>query len=508
MTRNVDLEALYYNAIAETFINKKPSLNTPIGNFAANNIAHLMAKTKDPSGNKSEKALIQLDRLVHETQNYLDSKNQMDADYTEYLINRKCIPWQKEYFVDNAKRIAMQSGRRSGKTYGNALKAIKHCLYGTDLIGGINKPRKVVIIGLTKEKVSEQYWQLLKDTIKECHIPVDKIDNSDLTIKFSIGSMIKLAGNNSKAEREKLRGDEYSLVIIDEAQSQQGLRYLMESIFEPIAYGRDSQIVLSGTGALIYGSYWSEITDGDLAVKWRHYHNTMKDNPTIADPENVLEQVLRDKGWKEDDPEYVREYLGQNAYDSTRTVIPDRKYYEDKDLEGKIWEKCIVGLDYGFEDLNAMIPVLIDNQGVRYVVNDWHQNHCGASDIVKKAKEIEEWARGLKIPEIMFIADNSDNSISQDIWRQGVKIQPAYKLDERAQWRYLKDAMRQGELLIKKNSYIDVECSKTVWKYDEEKKQVIYEIDDLTFHPNGLDSLKYANYYIITKKRGEKQWSK
>lgn len=507
MNRKVDLEALYYNAIAETFMNKKPSLNTPIGNFAANNIAHLMSKAKDPSGNKSEKALIQLDRLVHETQEYLDSKDRLDADYTEYLISRKCIPWQKEYFVDNAKRIAMQSGRRSGKTYGNALKAIKHCLEASDLIGSVYKPREAVIVGLTKEKVSEQYWELLKDTIKECHIPTAKINNADLLIKFSNGASIKLAGNNSKAEREKLRGDEYSLIIIDEAQSQQGLRYLMESIFEPIAYGRDSQIILSGTGALIYGSYWSDITDGDAAVKWRHYHNTMQDNPTIANADEVLRQVLIDKGWTEDDPEYVREYLGRNAYDATRTVIPDRKYYEDEELKNKIWERCVVGLDYGFEDTNAMIPVLIDNQGVRYVVNDWHQNHCGASDIVAKAKEIEEWARSLKVPNVMFIADNSDNSISKDIWRQGVKIQPAYKLDEKVQWRYLKDAMRQGELLIKKGSYIDEECAKTCWKYDEERKQVVYEIDDSVYHPNGLDSLKYANYYIITKKRGEKQWN-
>lgn len=477
----------------------------PISTFAKKNVDTLLKKASDPhSANVAVKTLTD---LVKETKDFLESREQQDADYTEYLINRKLIPWQKEYFVDNARRLTMQSGRRSGKTYANALKALKHCLVGSDYISGIYKTRKCVIVGLTKEKCQEQYWQLLKDTIKECHINTIKIDNAMLSIMFSSGATLKLCGNNSKAEREKLRGDEYSLIIIDEAQSQQGLRYLMESIFEPIAYGRDSQIILSGTGALILGSYWAEITEGSLAPKWRHYHNTMKDNPTIANADEVLKQVLIDKGWTEDEPEYIREYLGQNAYDKTRTVIPVRRYYEDEDVKGKIFEKCVVGVDYGFDDMNAMIPILVDNSGKMYIMNDWHANGQGASDIVAKAKEIDEWARGLKIPEVIFVADSSDNSISQDIWRQGVKIQQAYKLDSKMQWSYLKEYMARGDLLIKKGSYIDQEAMQTVWQFDEDAKRIIYDIDDQVFHPNGLDATRYALYYLITKLRGKRTFN-
>lgn len=507
MNRKIDLEALYYNAIAETLLNKKPSLNTPIGNFAANNIAHLMSKAKDPNGNKSEKALIQLDRLVHETQSYLDSKDRLDADYTEYLISRKCIPWQKDYFTDNAKRIAMQSGRRSGKTYGNALKAIKHCLEASDLIGSVYKPRKAVIVGLTKEKVSEQYWHLLKDTITECHIPTSKIDNADLMIYLGNGATIKLAGNNSKAEREKLRGDEYSLIIIDEAQSQQGLRYLMESIFEPIAYGRDSQIILSGTGALILGSYWQEVTDGDQAAKWRHYHNTMQDNPTIANADEVLRQVLIDKGWTEDEPEYIREYLGQNSYDKTRAIIPERKYYDE--VPAGVYDHCIIGTDYGWSDKTSYVPVLVAKDGKCYVVDEFSSTHLAASEIVAKAKEIEEYFRTkYKVPNILFIADTSDQSISADIYRNGIKICNAYKVDEKLQWSYLRDACRVGDVLMKKGGACDREAELAIWKYDEDKKQIIQEVDDDVFHPDSLDALKYAYYYIKTKKTSASSWKK
>ena len=502
--KQVNLVDAYYTELESLLTTGKTKYSMPISNYISKNFTSLMKKASAES--TSEKALVMMDKIVHDTQDYINSKNQQDADYTEYLINRKCIPWQKEYFIDNAKRIANQSGRRTGKSYGNALKAIKHCLEGYDMVGTVMKPRIAVIIGLTKEKVQDQYWQLIKDVIKECHINVTKIDNSALEITFASGAHLALRGNNTKVEREKIRGDEYSLIIIDEAQSQQGLRYLMNSILEPIAYARDSQIILSGTGALLLGSYWQEITDGELASKWKHYHLNMKDNPTIADPENVLQEVLKDKGWTEDDPEYVREYLGQNCYDSTRTVLPNRKYY-DKLPENVVWERCVIGVDYGFSDFNSFVPVLVANDGKRYVTNVYKANYLAASDLVKKAMELKEWAESLKIPNIMFVADTSDQSISQDMWRNGVKIQNCYKSDERLQWSKLKERLATGELLVEKNGIIDDECGKTVWQYDEEKKQVIYEIDDDIYHPESLDALKYANFYIDTKKVSKTNFS-
>lgn len=505
MVGKVNLVDAYYTELTNLLTTGKCSYNMPISKYVEKNFNSLMKKASAET--TSEKALMQMDRLVKETQAYLDTKDSMDADYTEYLINRKCTPWQKEYFTDNAKRIVNQSGRRAGKSYGNALKAIKHCLVGSDMINGIVKVRSAVIVGLTKEKVGDQYWQLIKDTIAECHIKTQKVDNSSYEITFSNGARLVLRGNNSKAEREKLRGDEYSLIIIDEAQSQQGLRYMMDSIFEPIAYARDSQIILSGTGALVLGCYWQEVTDGDMASKWRHYHVTMADNPTIANPDEVLKQVLEDKGWSENDPEYIREYLGKNAYDETRTVLPNRKYYDALPKE-KVWEKCVVGLDYGFEDTNAFVPVLVANDGSRYVANVFEGNHMGASDIVKKANEIKEWAEGLKVPNILFVADTNDQSISQDIWRQGVKIQNAYKVDERLQWSKLKERLATGDVLIEKDGLVDNEASRTVWCYDEETKKIIYEIDDDVFHPNVLDALRYANYYLDTRKTSKTNFSK
>ena len=477
----------------------------PVSRLAEKNFKTLMNKATDPSS--AETAITQLDRIVHDTQNYIDGKNALDADFAEFLISRELFTWQKDYLVDKANRITLQCGRRSGKSYANAMKALAHCLYAKDVINNVDKFRSAVIVGLTKDKVQQQYWQLLKTMIDKCHLPIDKIDNGDLSIRFANGATLKLAGNNSKADREKLRGDEYSLMIIDEAQSQQGLRYLMESIFEPIAYARNSSIVLSGTGALILGCYWQEVTDGDQSPKWKHYTATMKDNPTVANADKVLEQVLKDKGWTVDDPEYIREYLGQNCVESTRSIIADRHYYDT--LPDLVYEKCIVGTDYGWNDKTSFVPVLIANNGKCFVVDEFSSSHMSASEIVDKAKEIEEHFRTkYKVPEIMLIADTSDQTISADIYRCGIKICNAYKVAERLQWSYLRDACRTGDILLKKGGIVDKECDKAVWKYDEDTKQIIQEPDDDVFHPESLDALKYAYYYIKTKKVSAAAWKK
>lgn len=494
--KSVNLVDAFYAEIESMLTTGNVKSNMPISNWVKRGVNNMLTK------GKPDVVMSNFKQMVIDTQQHIDSRTEIDKDYTEYLISRKLIPWQRDYFTDGSKRIAVQAGRRSGKTYANALKAVSHCLDGYDTIGSVRKVRKVIIIGLTKEKTAEQYWNLIKDIIKECRISTTQINSSEYVVKFSNGSSIRLSGNASKAEREKLRGDEYSLIIIDEAQSQQGLRYMLESIFEPIAYARDSQIILSGTGAIIKGSVWQEITDGNLARMWRHYHCTMRDNPTIANCESVLMQVLVDKGWKEDDCEYIREYLGENCYDSTRTVISNYKIYEEDELKAKnpIFEQCIIGLDYGFTDYNSFVPVLVDNQGLRWVRNVFKKNRMSASEIVAKANEYSEWAKSLKIPKVMFIADINDQSVSQDIWRSGINIVNAYKVDERLQWAKLKERLSTGEMILPQDCVLIDECARTVWKYDEDRKQVIGEIDDDIYHPEALDALKYVNYYLDTNK--------
>ena len=363
-------------------------------------------------------------------------KSYSDSDYIEYLISKQLFSWQKDLIIDLSKKITLLCGRRAGKSYGLSGMAVNHCRTGSDTINNYKKPRRVAIIGLTKEKCADVFWLPILNFANSTKMKY-KEDSSKYQITFENGATINLFGNNSKAEREKIRGTEYSLIIIDEAQSQHSLEYLVTDILEPIIVGRDSQIVLSGTGSLTGYGKWADITTGDEASSWKHYTATMEQNPTIPNHEDALRRVLEEKGWTVDNITYQREYLAKNVIDTTRIVFHTIHYYEDvpKDF---IATGAIVGVDYGFSDYNAFAAVVYNNERF-YLVDERKFNKASVTDIVNVAREINDFILNNYKVEPIFVADNSDQSISREIYNQGIKIYNAYKTDTQMQISRLKE---------------------------------------------------------------------
>lgn len=476
-----DLLEAYHSAVFDLLTTGKTDTSKPLAGFV-----------KKAYNKLENNAYNTLEHIVKDTAEYY-SNNDVDREFTEYKLSKNLFSWQKDLLVDKAKKITLLCGRRSGKSFGESAVAVSHCIEGYDNINGFKKPRQVAIIGLTCSKCADVFWQnvlMFADISGMKYKP----NNSDYTIKFSNGATISLFGNNSKAEREKIRGAEYSLIIIDEAQSQNSLEYLLTDILEPIVVGRNSTVMLSGTGSLTGYGKWADITTGDECQRWKHYTATMKDNPTIPDCDIALQKVLDEHGWDINNITYQREYLAKNVIDTSRMVFPKVHYAEPpKDF---IATGCVIGLDYGWEDNNAMSPVIWDNEGHLYCVNEKRFNHASVTDIVANAVEIRDAIRDKYKVEPLFIADNSDQSISREIYNRGIKIQNAYKVDVNLQISNLKEYLENGTLSICKGGFCDQEAKQTVWKWDDEKKSVIYEIDDEYFHPDSLHALRYAvNYY-------------
>lgn len=441
-------------------------------------------------------SLFKITELTQSTQDYFDGKTANDTDYCNYLLDRNLFPWQRDVLKDMAKRIVLLAGRRAGKSYEIASHMIAHCLVGFDEVNGIRKPRQAIYIGLTLDKARFVIWQTILDTLEKAHIKTSKVDNSTNTIFFSNGASIKLWGNNSKADREKLRGCDSSMFVIDECQSQASLLYLINSIIGPIVKGRDGLIVLAGTGPLAGGSYWENcITDNT----WSVHKATMRDNPSIPNCEDALNQVLLENGWDEDNITYRREYLGEVVHDTNRMPFAHRMYYDKIDTHIK---DIYIGVDFGFKDATAFIPLLVDDHGQCYVYSETKARQMKASDIVTALKAKVDLLKSkfsVPVSNIHIITDHNEPSIAADMYNQGLtNIELAYKQNSDYTLRLLIDALASGDILIKKSDSIDDECERTVWKWNTEKEEVIYEIDDEAFHPDSLDALRYAfTQYLI-----------
>lgn len=480
-TRNgEDLEKLYYNAVFDLLTTGKTN-KTPISSFVKAGYDKLQ-----------NNSLSTIEHIVKDTAKYF-SNNNTDEDFIEYKVSKSLFDWQKPLIIDKSRHITLLCGRRSGKSFADSALAVVHCIRGFDTINGIDKPRKVAIIGLTIEKAIQVFWQNLLHFSDIAGLRY-KANLGNATITFSNGAVISVFGNNSKAEREKIRGSEFSLVIIDEAQSQGSLSYLYTDILEPIIVGRGSTVVMSGTGSITGYGFWADITS---SKEWTHYTATMRDNPTIPDYEDSLDKVLREHGWDTDNITFQREYLAKNVIDTSRMVFPKLHYFDEipKDFIAK---GCVVGVDYGFTDYNAFAAVVY-NDHKAYCVEESKFNHSDVTGIVNEAKRIDSLISSKFKVKALFVADTSDQSISREIYRHGINIQNAYKVDVNMQISQLNEWMSNGTLEIEKDGDIDKEAKQTVWKWNEEEKHVIYEIDDDYFHPDILHALRYAVSFIRMK---------
>ena len=490
-----------YNSLAEYFTTGKVSGTSHLGKIIQKDFDTI------EKGLKSQKApdlrhIKDLMEITGKVQEYRDNKKAMDKDFIEYMLRKNLFDWQKPVFDDYSRKIDLICGRRAGKSYVIVDLMLKHCNEGFDniTIDGrvVRKPRSAVYIGLTLKKAEDNVWQLLKNEINRCKIPVNKIDNSAYRIDFANGAFIELAGNSTKAEREKIRGKDSSLFIIDEAQSHQGLGYLITSIIQPIIKGRNGVIVLSGTGPITAGGMWEQIINDST---WSKHTATMADNPTI--PETALEDVLKDNGWDENNITYRREYLGEIVYDANRLIVPTKSYYTLDDIKGRSFDACIIGMDYGYSDYNAFVPMLRDSLSKKwYVVNIVRKNHLSSAEIVKEfnilSKNIEtEW----KVPKSKqyAVADTSHQQITRDIYNTGFyNISNAEKLGEVQMFQDLATDCATGNVNFVKNSEVDSAFNIASWKFDNERQAVIYEVDDKFNHENGIsdiaDALKYAHH--------------
>lgn len=500
---NDDIEETLYSSWAEVFDTGKVSNKSFLGKLVQQSAQRIqIAASKNAE--TAMFAVRTMNQIAQNTAQYYNKKKTTDTDFSEYLLKKMLFPWQQKVFESNRKKKTMCCGRRSGKTFSVVQQALKECLKGPIICpDGTKKQRIAAIIGLTVEKTANLYWENIKSAIEKCHISTTKIDNGSYSVQFSNGSLLQLLGNNSKAEREKIRGADYCFVAIDECQSQSGMYYLCEDILKPILKGTDGTLVLLGTGPISAGGYWERCINDDA---FEHFHATMEDNPTIPNYEHALQDVLEENNWDENNITFRREYLGEIAYDTERMILPKRMYFDNIPDDFKP-VKCYIGVDYGWRDYSSFAPIIIDAQGNAYLYGEWKQNKTSASELVNVAKAKvdsihQKW--NIPIEDIHIVADSSHQQISVDFYNQGItQVENAYKQDENYQWARLAEALETGDLKVRKGMPFDLECDALVWQWNSEKGCIIYKIDEDVFHPDIADSVKYAwNQYLSDRNLG------
>jgi hypothetical protein len=344
--------------------------------------------------------LFQQDVLT-EVDNYLNKEKRENQDFLSYRIYKLAFDVQQQILSSMKKLILLMAGRRAGKTDVHQKKIVDTLVSKHDA--------KVLYIGMTLTTAINQIYNGVLELLDYLGVEPDEKRRNEGYIKIGEAEFF-IKGNTTTDEREKLRGFKWDLVIIDEAQSQKSLPYLINDIIEPALVDRRGQLIISGTGPRVRGTYWEEGLWNNsqenldcLALNWN-----MTQNPFIEDHKGVLEEIKQKKGLTDNSPLYIREYLGKISYDDDALVyrLTDKNYYTDEQLKQWIETQPVTdlhfssGLDYGFEDADGYAIVLhSDSDDTIWLVHEYKERRTGVSTLV------EEVQKGIKKVEALPVQD-------------------------------------------------------------------------------------------------------
>lgn len=449
---------------------------------------------KNPSGPLGQlisKQLLQ-DDIISSLDEQTEKLLARDWDFIRYRILKQCFRQQRDVLLDTfiSRKLCMTS-RRAGKTNTAGRLLVDTCV----------EPNTPALYIHTKfENAIKQCFQLCIDVAKEAELPIERASSGEGIIEFSNGSSITFKGNNNRAAADMLRGGKYKTIIIDEAAFECNMKYLVEDTCIPmLADFPKSQLVLISTPPRVPKTYFEECLHNER--EWTIYKWDARSNPFIPDFQAFIDEICEKKGLTKDSPFIKRELYGELVYDTEAQVFKDAKRWKEIPFEF-IPTDAAIGVDYGFSDYNAIVPLVYNrNTGKGYVLPFVKKfNKASVSGIVNECREVFDktlnWCldknSAFQLNRIFIYADTNEQSITYEMsTKYGLPVTNCYKYDKALAISELSEWLRTGLIEFNDDILAD-EFERTVYKRDE-NDNILSEIDDDVFHPDALDALLYAS---------------
>lgn len=435
---------------------------------------------------------------------------------------------QRQVIEDPFKWKAALCPRRAGKSW----TAMSYAFHTALTKPGSNS----VICTLTLKTARRIYWSAIQKYIRLYAIPLryeedgrTGIHHTELRVTLENGSTIFLMGAETRNEIEKIRGDSYDLVVIDECKSFSPglLNELIEDAVEPATDDREGSVLLIGTpgnilagpfyeatqptykdseGAPVSRSYidpdpfWTSSEHGPL---WSRHQWGRKDNEFLP---KLWQQALdrkKRKKWADDHPTWLREYMGQwvaddsiYVYDYATIIHTDRESVQwvphpTKENpaglpEGHEW-RFLLGIDYGWRDETAIcVGAYSLTSDTLYHCWEWKASHQTIDVLAAKIKEAEALFGSFDA----MVADTGGKQTSEDMNKLfGTHIVNAEKRDKNDYIELLNADFHRGHVKIMRGSDLGREMECLQWDLEDDKKDQLIAQGRLKEHhafPNHL----------------------
>lgn len=435
---------------------------------------------------KATESELVLEKLKAENEKHISK----EAEFFQFRLQKRLFDKQKDVFNDFiSKRKCSMCSRRAGKTEEATDEMLK--------VAAIpNSP--VLYINLTFDNAIKQTYDKVLAEAERVDMKITKKSKSEGYIEFENGSSILFKGNKDKGEADKMQGFHYRLVIIDEAQSQCNMVYLVDTIITPMLTDfSDSVLYLIGTPPRRKHTYFESAFNNKT---WKHFHWTMKDNPFIPDVDAEIKRICEEKGLTVESPLIQREYFGEISYDTEAQIFKGFQTYSGDIPAEFIPDHIYGGNDFGFSDYNGVIELVgnvTEKKG--YVIFEKKFNKSTITEIIKKTRAGFEEAtmfalkrnKSFDLSNRGIYTDDNEKSIAYEMHTTyGLPAWTAYKYDRDMAIEQLAEWCRLGRLVIPEGGELADEFEQILHPRDEQDN-ILPGMDD-SYHPDITMALLYA----------------
>jgi hypothetical protein len=488
---------------------------------------------------------------------------------TAALLRAFYYPGQGAFFRSKKRRKATKKTRRAGATTGGVRECLARCLEQPNY--------RAVVVHSTKQEARDRAWMSdtksgFVDILRELGSPLEdpslevimlggvriEVRDQVMQLDFNNGSQVKLFGYDDLRALRKQRGLAKHLYWIDEAQD---IRFLDEFYNKVILAQQDfdCEVWLTGTPGQDCAGMFYEITreeEAERTPEWEVHTLTQVENPffgcvitdstggpmvyhvednlkertgpftTYFDAEEAARNVrwdrtagaaLKEKGWKGDEPDFIREFLGKWCQQDARFVYPvhscnpndllyatERPRTSDKVEKGKepvvisnyadhinpvtgapaMWfdvDKAIsdlpkrkrfnqrrqwmfaIGVDFGYSPDPMAIVVWAfanDTQDV-YELFSWKATKVHTDDQGRYLLKV--WSELDSV--VVFVGDPAGKQDDFEVWRTRMQlpIDEANKKGKNTLEEFLADDIRRGRIHLRRESPLHDEMKHLVY---------------------------------------------
>jgi phage terminase large subunit len=367
-------------------------------------------------------------------------------------------PAQAKILLDKHRFRVLLAGRRFGKTT-LAVEEIK-CL-------ALSRKARIAYIAPTYQQSRDIAWQML---LKELKPKKPNESRLEFTIK---DSLVQLKGWEAI---ESLRGQHFDFIVIDEVAMMRNFWLYWEEVIRPTLTDTKGQVMFISTPKG-FNHFYDLYNKQDEDKDYKSFHYTSYDNPYL--PKEELDKA------KSEIPEdrFAQEYLAD--FRKTEGLVYkefNRKIHVTTEFP-KTFQDTICGIDFGYTNPAAIIPIGIDGDSNYWIREEWYKSRTTTDQLGEQA---------LLYKPTKCYPDPAEPDRIAILSKLGLNCREVSK-DIVAGVDHIRELFKQGRI------HISPDCKNLIWeletyRYPDKKPEKNEAEKPVKENDHALDALRYALY--------------